>query len=96
MTDNIKLIESNIPQEINVRVTHLHPGNSSRKKRRGSQYMTIAKLVGPTGDVVAEGIAQCSRGDAPRRSIGRAVAIGRAYKDYLTNVADTLEQGNAV
>lgn len=90
---NIKLVENNVPQELTVKVSHLHSGNSSRRQRRGSKYMTIAKLVGPTGDVVAEGFAQCRSTDAPSRQVGRQVAIGRAYKEYLTEVADTLEVG---
>ena len=87
---NIKCIEQNIPQELSVRVTHLHSGNSNRRQRRGAKYLTIAKLVGPTGDVVAEGIAQCRDTDVPNRQTGRAVAVGRAYKEYLTEVADQL------
>lgn len=87
---NIKLTESNIPQEIMVRVVHLHEGNSTRKQRKGRKYATVCRLVGPTGDVISEGYAFCSNNDAPRRDIGRQVAIGRAMKEYYTEVADQL------
>ena len=87
----IKCVENNIPQELSVRVAHLHSGNSNRRARKGSKYLTIAKLVGPTGDVVAEGYSQCCGTDTPNRQTGRMVAVGRAYKTYLTEVADKLE-----
>lgn len=87
---NFKLTEQSIPEELQVHVVHLHEGNSTRRQRKGRKYATLAKLIGPTGDVVSEGVAYCSTNDSPRRDIGRQVAVGRAYKQYLSEVATSL------
>lgn len=75
-----KYVEANVPKNFDVHVTHLHSGNSTRRQRKGHEYMTIAKLVDPMGRIVSMGVAQCSRKDSPSRKVGRSVAIGRALK----------------
>ena len=72
-----------IPEGTIIRVVHLHPGNSRKRDRKGSKYMTIAKLIGGTKEKpveLARGIARCNENDEPSRKVGRECAIGRALK----------------
>jgi len=73
---------------LKLRVTHLHEGNTDgvigpKKKVR---YMTIATIYNPeegTGNRVfpiAEGESTCGKRDIPNRKLGRAVAVGRCFK----------------
>lgn len=65
-----------------IQYVHLHPGNSSRKQRKGSKYMTLCKLWTKQDEpsVVATGVARCNTQDAPSRRVGREVSLGRALK----------------
>lgn len=79
--------ENTIAEDLLIRVVHLHPGNSSKRDRKGSKYMTIAKLIGGTKEEpveLARGYARCNEYDAPSRKVGREVAIGRALKAMST------------
>jgi len=49
-------------------------------KERGSRYMTFAYLK-EGNRVLGVGVAYCCPKDVPSRSIGRAIALGRARKD---------------
>lgn len=87
-----KYTEAALPSHLRAQVVHLHTGNASKNqlKRIGktnAKYVTIARLwdydVNTDEEVcVAEGIAACSPKDNPSRQVGRAVAIGRALKEY--------------
>ena len=83
-----KLVENNIPSHLRVQVVYLHDGNTSRSKLRHigkhhTKYVTIAKLVNKAdGMVLGQGKAVCSMNDNPRRNIGRAIAVGRAFASY--------------
>lgn len=78
-----KYIESKLDtSKYRLRVVHLHSGNSTRKERHGHKYMTIAIISDKsTGEIFSKGVAQCSKMDPPRRSVGRQVAVGRALAD---------------
>lgn len=91
----LKLIEKNVPEGIRVKVHHYHSGNSSNHSRHGKAYMTSAWFLDNEDRVVGQGKAYCSRQDPPRRSTGREVAVGRAFKDYMrTNFPTSTTQIN--
>lgn len=72
-------MSNNVPKNMHISLVHLHSGNSSRNKRKGHPYVSIAKVVdNKTGNVLAIGKAYCSRKDQPSRSIGRTLATYRA------------------
>ena len=88
-TNSKKMVERNVPSQLRVSVVHLHSGNSSRNKRKGHKYLTIARLLDRSTDaIISEGRAYCSDGDAPRRSIGRHVAVGRALSFFHKDMVD--------
>ncbi len=77
-----KLTENNIPETVRIEVHHFHPHNSSRKARKGHTYMTMAKLYDrKSHKLMGHGEAHCSSKEAPRRNIGRMVAVGRAMRE---------------
>lgn len=85
----IKFIEANIPQELHLKVHHLHLGKLSKTKLKrighhNTEYVTLARLYDKAGILVGEGKATCSERDNPRRSTGRAVAVGRALAEYCS------------
>ena len=71
----------NIPENIHVQLSHLHKGNSSRRRRRGKDYVTVVKFL-DDDVIVAKATAQCNHLDIPNRKRGRDIAIGRAKKQY--------------
>ena len=76
-----------VPQGTYVQVVHLHPGNSSRSRRKGSKYMTIAKLIdAESKSLLLTSTAKCSSRDDARRHIGREVAVGRVLADWWYGV----------
>lgn len=80
----IKYVESNIPEGFELHVHHYHSGNSSRRFRHGKEYMTEAWITRQDDNVpLATGIAYCCKNDNPRRSVGRAVAVGRAMEHLI-------------
>ncbi len=81
---HIKYVESNVPKNIKVRVQYLKndvPGMPANTKR-----ITVATLVNSnTGQQVGKGVSVCRQGDNDNRKIGRAIAVGRAVKEYYTH-----------
>ena len=76
------LTEHNLPDSVRIVLTHFHKGNSSRSARKGHKYMTLCKLYErKTHLLIGHGESHCSNKDLPKRSIGRAVAIGRAMRE---------------
>jgi hypothetical protein len=70
-----------IPDNLKIVVAHLHPRNSSRSRRRGSRYLTVAKgFDKDTGEHLATTFAKCGRHDAPNRKLGREIAVGRLLR----------------
>jgi hypothetical protein len=84
-----KYVASAVPEGCRVKVFHLTPKNSSRRQRKGNQWVTIATVVNGEDQVLAKGIAQCKRGDTPNRKIGRDIAVGKAIKAYYEPKIDT-------
>lgn len=68
-----RFVESNVPSDLRLVV---HYDNQVPGK-----YNTVAKLLDrETDKLVAFGYSKCSANDQPKRSIGRAIAVGRAVK----------------
>lgn len=81
-----KYTEQNVPKNLIVKVNHFHNGNSSKRMRHGKDYLTRCQLIDrETGELMGYGTAECHKGEAPRREVGRAVAVGRALKDYFVS-----------
>ena len=81
----VKYTENNVPKNIQVRVHYLTQGKVAGMPQQVKR-VTIASLVDTrTGRKVAEGTAFCDNKDNANRKIGRAIAIGRAYKAYCAN-----------
>ena len=80
----VKYTESNVPKNLQVRVHYLTQtkviGMPMNIKR-----ITIASLVDRvTGNKLAEATSFCDNKDNDSRKIGRAIAIGRVLKQYMT------------
>lgn len=71
-----------------LRVTHLHPGNSSKKQRRKSKYVTLCKVLTKHGNLVTTVRSQCNHDDTPSRKKGFTIATDRAkvLVDYLVQL----------
>lgn len=68
-----KYTEANMPLGMKAEVRYL----------KGSRWVTSCHLVDTATDkVVSHGTAICSARDKPVRKIGRAMAIGRALKQF--------------
>lgn len=79
----IKYTESNVPKNTQIRVHYLTPervtGMPTNVKR-----ITIASLIDKvTGQKLAEATSFCDKKDNDSRKIGRAIAVGRALKEYM-------------
>jgi len=74
-----------------IQVVHLHPDNSTRRQRRGSEYLTIAKVYDDLGTVIATAVSKCSPEDKPSRQVGYELAVGRVVKQLhqIPNVVPT-------
>lgn len=74
-----KYIEANIPDGLRAEVRYL----------KGPIWVTSCFLVEETtGEVMAHATAICSPKDQPIRKVGRAMAVGRALKNYQTAAYD--------
>jgi len=79
----LKYTESNVPKNTYIRVHYLTQGKvqgmPSNVKR-----VTIATLKHSiSGKKLSEGVSFCDNKDNDNRKIGRAIAVGRALKDYM-------------
>lgn len=74
----MKYIEKNVPESLRVEVHHnrlpTHPK---------ARYETVCILRDRrTGEMLARATSRCSLKDQPSRKVGRAIAVGRALKQY--------------
>ena len=78
-----------IPAGARIQVRHFNDKNSTDWDREGCKWITVARIVKITGDVVevlAEGRAYCNPKDMPCRKTGRIRAIGRAINNLTHGV----------
>jgi hypothetical protein len=87
----MKYIESNIPEELMVRVTHYHHGNQVDLSNGGAKYVTHAVLLDNAGHRVGQAIAVAHGRTSARcaRNVRRQMAVGRAFKQWHTCHLDT-------
>ncbi len=72
-----KFTEAHVPEDIIVQVRYL--------KHR--QWQTVCRLIDrDNGAILCMASATCSNRDHPVRKIGRAIAVGRALKEYYGGV----------
>lgn len=82
----IKFTENNIPSSLALRVTYLTPEKVPGLPR-GVKRITVARLFDKTsGKIVAEHASYCHERDNDNRKIGRAVAVGKAFKIWYNKV----------
>lgn len=72
-----------LPNGYIIKRRHLHTGNSSKRERHGSPYVTISNIVTRDGEVVATGKAICNKTDQPNKFIGRTLADARALAQVI-------------
>ena len=88
----MRYVESNIPEGIQVRVRYTTRLRSPDNSRHLPKWHTQCQLVDvETGEVLAYASSNCNEEDQPVRKIGRAVAVGRAFKKYWTEAIDALQ-----
>jgi len=84
----IKYVETNIPKNVKLRVQYLDhqhvPGLPRDIKR-----ITVASLFDSLSGRKVTACASCCPTDNDNRKIGRAIAIGRALKQYYATVRFT-------
>lgn len=78
----MKLTENNIPDGVQLRVSYVSRLRSDADHHL-PLWMTFARLIdSETNEVVASAHSNCSEKDIPSKKIGRAIAVGRALKEY--------------
>lgn len=78
-------VEGNIPDYLALRVRYITACRARSKAEAEAlpRWTTIATLYDrATGEEVARAVANCGPRDNPSRKIGRAVAVGRAFKQF--------------
>ena len=75
-----KYNEANVPDSLFVRVRY------TRTKERGPWFTHCQLIDNKTDGVVAFGVARTSPKDQANRKIGRAIAVGRALKNFHEGV----------
>ena len=84
----VKFVEGNIPSSLRVQVRYLTP-NHIEGLPSGIKRITIARLFDKvTGQVVAQHASSCHANDNDNKTIGRHIAVGRAFKEYYSNVVE--------
>ena len=78
-----------VNDKVKIRWRHYHSGNSTQKYRtdisrvKKTPYVTVAWVEDiDTGQVLAQGVAACSKKDQPNRHVGRQKATGRIWVAY--------------
>ena len=93
MSNYVKYTEKNVPSRLKVRVIHQREPVWSHEKQDWEFHyngVTIARLYDRESKrLMSEGVAACKLFtwsgkpvDVPSRKIGRAIAVGRALKNY--------------
>lgn len=77
---------------------HFHEGNDpDHARRKGHVYATRAAVIDlESGLPLDEAWAYCTKKDAPRRAVGRQIALGRLKKKVLEVSGLTAEWAEAI
>lgn len=76
-----------LPNGLQLKRQYLHAGNSSKKRRHGSPYITITRIMDKKGNVIGEGKAICAKGEEPSKVIGKAFADSRAIQSMYSTLS---------
>ncbi len=88
-----KVVTKNVPDGLTLRLRYYHQDNSTQTTRdsianhytnqvvHGVKYIAIARLWRDE-ECVSVGHAICCSRDVPRKDIARAIAVGRAVRNY--------------
>ncbi len=83
----MRYVESNIPQGIEVRVHYITRYRHPLQAEALPKWRTTCTLFDKeTRQVVGYYQTDCHEDDMPVRKIGRAIAVGRAYKAWYEGV----------
>lgn len=88
----MRFVESNIPDGIQVRVHYVTRFRHPLQAEALPKWRTTCELVDrETGKVVGYHQTDCSEADMPVRKIGRAIAVGRAFKAWYEGVQHEMQ-----
>lgn len=88
----VRYVEGNIPEGIRVHVRYTTRFRSPDNSQHLPKWYTSCELVcEQTGEVVSFASSNCNEEDQPVKKIGRAVAVGRAFKKYWEGQHDALQ-----
>ncbi len=77
----IKFVESNIPNNLRVSVRYTTRYRDPQRSQCLPKWYTSCKLVDKeTGVIWGRAHSNCNEEDQPVKKIGRAIAVGRAFK----------------
>lgn len=80
----MKYVESNIPSKLRVFVRYTTRFRAPDQSKYLPKWHTQCELVDEEGNVVAFASSNCNEEDQPVRKIGRAIAVGKAFKKWYT------------
>jgi len=79
----VKFTEGNLPLRVRVSVQYIQPSHVVGMPK-DMKRMTIATLIDrSTNELLAKAVSVCNNRDNDNRKIGRAIAVGRAYKVWF-------------
>lgn len=82
----MKYIERNIPSDLQVRVNYVSRYRHPEQLSSLPKWHTTATLIDRRDNkVVGFAESHCDEEDMPVRKIGRAIAVGRAFKAWCNN-----------
>ena len=86
----MRYVEANIPEGFRLKVRYYTRLRNHRGKYPpcDAKWFTIAKLYDKNDLLCGHGQSSCSERDTPNRKVGRAIAVGRAVKQYYTTFAN--------
>ncbi len=91
--NRIRFVESNVPENIRIHVHYVtrYRGGPFQSDQLPKWQTSCTLIDRESGHVVAYHQAHCNEDDQPVRKIGRAIAVGRAFKSYWTGVQDAVQ-----
>lgn len=88
----VRYVEGNIPEGIKVHVRYTTRFRSPDNSQHLPKWYTECRLIcEETGKTVSFASSNCNEEDQPVRKIGRAVAVGRAFKSYWVEQTNALQ-----
>jgi len=88
----MRFVESNIPTGVLVQVRYTSRFRNPENSMHLPKWFTQCQLVdAESGEVLSFAHSNCDESDQPVKKIGRAIAVGRAFKRYWEASDDALQ-----